>query len=210
MPFPAILSIIAGIAGALVGAARSNAQHNANTRNIQASLNAQKEENQLTREYNLNLAKQQNEWNIEQWNRENAYNDPSAQIERLRNAGLNPDMMYGGQVSGNVAASSPSMTAGASAVPMDWSALAGRQTFAESQNQILQNRLLEAQIKNVESVTDKNVSDTDLNKIDAQYRASILQGQLSESNVRVNWVCLKLIVIRLLILWMLNLSRKVR
>ena len=33
---------------------------------------------------------------IEQWNRENAYNSPTAQMERLKQAGLNPNLVYGG------------------------------------------------------------------------------------------------------------------
>lgn len=33
--------------------------------------------------------------NIRLWNMQNAYNDPRAQMERLRNAGLNPMLMYG-------------------------------------------------------------------------------------------------------------------
>ncbi len=47
--------------------------------------------------------------NLDMWNRVNAYNDPSAQMERLQKAGLNPNLVYGGgNVSGNSAASSPS------------------------------------------------------------------------------------------------------
>lgn len=38
--------------------------------------------------------------NVEMWNLQNQYNDPSAQMQRLRNAGLNPNLVYGG---GNVA-----------------------------------------------------------------------------------------------------------
>lgn len=34
-------------------------------------------------------------YNQMQWNRQNAYNDPSAQMSRLRKAGLNPNMIYG-------------------------------------------------------------------------------------------------------------------
>lgn len=33
---------------------------------------------------------------IDMWNMNNAYNDPSAQMERLKQAGLNPNMVYGG------------------------------------------------------------------------------------------------------------------
>ena len=63
------------------------------------------------RDYNLKLAQMQNEWNIQQWKRENAYNDPSAQLARLKAAGINPDLVYGGGIS-NTSASSPQMTSG--------------------------------------------------------------------------------------------------
>lgn len=81
-------------------------------------LDFQREENQKTRDYNLNLAKQQNQWNIDQWNRENEYNTPLNQMNRYKSAGLNPDLMYGQQ---NLSAASPEMTAGEGATPMDYS-----------------------------------------------------------------------------------------
>lgn len=47
--------------------------------------------------------------NLEQWNRENEYNAPKAQMERLRDAGLNPNLVYGnGNNTAGTAASSPS------------------------------------------------------------------------------------------------------
>lgn len=42
------------------------------------------------------------------WNRQNEYNDPSAQMERLKAAGLNPHMVYGNGAVGNSAGSAPS------------------------------------------------------------------------------------------------------
>lgn len=42
-----------------------------------------------------NLMKMQNQFAIENWERENSYNTPERQKERLLAAGLNPDMMYG-------------------------------------------------------------------------------------------------------------------
>lgn len=44
---------------------------------------------------NLALAKYQNMWNLQQWNRENEYNHPTAQMSRLKQAGLNPNLVYG-------------------------------------------------------------------------------------------------------------------
>lgn len=52
------------------------------------NLRAQKLANQA----NYNLAKAQNDWNIEQWNRENEYNSPANQVELLKSAGLNPNL----------------------------------------------------------------------------------------------------------------------
>jgi hypothetical protein len=43
-----------------------------------------------------------------QWERENAYNAPAAQMQRLRDAGLNPHLVYGkGSVVGNTSTSGP-------------------------------------------------------------------------------------------------------
>lgn len=59
---------------------------------------------------NRQLAEMANKWSIEQWNRENAYNTPAAQMQRFRDAGLNPALMYGQE---NLAAASPAVTSAA-------------------------------------------------------------------------------------------------
>ena len=78
-------------------------------------------------ENNKELAEMQNKWNrenaeyvyqkdLEQWNRENEYNSPAAQMQRYKEAGLNPNLIYG---QSNTAASSPSMsTTDAAGYPM--------------------------------------------------------------------------------------------
>lgn len=43
---------------------------------------------------NIQLAREQRDWNEEMWNKQNAYNSPAAQIARMRAAGLNPALMY--------------------------------------------------------------------------------------------------------------------
>lgn len=42
----------------------------------------------------------QQQYNQEMWDRQNAYNTPQAQMERLAAAGLNPRLMYGGNSAG--------------------------------------------------------------------------------------------------------------
>lgn len=45
----------------------------------------------------------QNDWTREMWDLQNEYNLPSAQMDRLRVAGLNPNLMYGNGASGGQA-----------------------------------------------------------------------------------------------------------
>lgn len=141
-------------------------------KNIDKQLAAQSSENAKNRAYNLQLAKMQNAWNLQQWQRENAYNSPSAQISRMRAAGLNPDMMYGGGATGNLSASSPEMSSGAPAAVQDWSALGSKLTVGDALNSALSAEMARAQIDKVEADTEKTLADAGLTKIDIQYRAA--------------------------------------
>lgn len=122
------------------------------SQNIDKQIAAQKEENQKNREYNLMLAQQQNQWNQEQWERENDYNTPEAQMERLKQAGLNPDLAYGGQ---NIAASSPMMTSGAPSNPTDMTALGQKPTLGQAIQSALRDSMIGAQIENIKADTEK-------------------------------------------------------
>lgn len=115
--------------------------------NIQNAINANKESQAENREWNLNLAKMQNQWNIDQWNRENSYNSPAAYRARLKAAGMNPDLAYGG-VTGQSAAS-PAMTSGQGSQPVDNSLLAQKMTALNIASAALDNKLKTAQIQGV-------------------------------------------------------------
>lgn len=58
--------------------------------------------------YSKKLAEQQNQFNIDMWNRQNEYNSPAAQMKRFSEAGLNPNLIYGQGNAGN-ASSAPEM-----------------------------------------------------------------------------------------------------
>ena len=62
-----------------------------------ASLQATRETNAA----NLKLAQYQNDWNLAQWNRQNAYNTPLAQRQRFEDAGINPYFALGNITSGS-------------------------------------------------------------------------------------------------------------
>lgn len=103
------LSLVSG----LFGSGMSN-------KSVKRSIKAAKEINQINNEFNASEAlknrdfqtserEASQQWNLDQWNRENAYNDPSAQRARMEAAGFNPYNM-------NINAGSGS-TSGAQSVP---------------------------------------------------------------------------------------------
>lgn len=174
-----MFNIVSAVAGA-VGAAHRNA-------NIDRQIKAQQQESAATREWNLNLAKTQNQWNIEQWNRENTYNSPSAQMSRFRDAGLNPDLMYGQE---NLSAASPQLTSGDGSTPTDLSNLANKSTIGDIMAQSAQNRLVNAQAKLAESQADKTDKETEgqgytneILKSDAAFRDAINSGTVKLNNI---------------------------
>lgn len=86
----AIIGGVGSLLGGVIGAAGSS--HAADK-----SLQATRETNKANRE----LAQYQNEWNLAQWNRQNAYNSPSAQRQRYEQAGINPYFALGNITPGN-------------------------------------------------------------------------------------------------------------
>ncbi len=81
--------------------------------------NVNKAQIQLAHEqmdWSENMMDKQNQWNLDQWNRQNAYNTPSAQRQRLEDAGLNP-LHYGLDGTGN-AGSMTSVSPNAVSMPV--------------------------------------------------------------------------------------------
>lgn len=69
--------------------------------------------------------------NLEMWNLENEYNSPKQQMERLKEAGLNPNLVYGsGSVTGNTVGSPPQAQV-AKTQPYDLSGFFTREQRAE-------------------------------------------------------------------------------
>lgn len=129
---------------------------------------------------NRKLARQQNKWNLEQWNRENAYNSPAMQKSRLIQAGLNPDMMYGGSGVQNTAAHSPQMTSGAPYDSQAWSSL------GNVVNEGLQAELLQAQIDNINADTKNKGYEGSILASDAAFRDAYNSGVLKTQNVEID------------------------
>lgn len=131
---------------------------------------------------NLKLAQYQNAWqsaendkafknNVLMWNLQNAYNSPTAQMSRLRQAGLNPNLVYGSGVTGNSAGSAPQYepikVQRATMEPYrGWNLglsdavstyMAARQNKAQIENMEAQNKLIKEQAR-TEGIRQGNIA----------------------------------------------------
>ena len=86
-----------------VGLLQSGINHAINSNNMDKQFRYQKD-----------LMRIQNDYNVQNWHMQNSYNTPAAQMQRLKAAGLNPDLMYGNGSAG-VQANLPSGVSGGSA-----------------------------------------------------------------------------------------------
>ena len=106
-PISSGLSFVSGLANSISGARQAvkNRRHQ----------NAMLEKQQTWSE---KMADQQNQWNIDQWNRENEYNSPTAQMSRMEAAGINPyNAAASGQIGSGTASSLQSATPNAVSAP---------------------------------------------------------------------------------------------
>lgn len=92
-------AIVAGI-GAVGAIGSAGASGVAQSKLNKKTREFNREEAEKQRQWSEGMVAQQNAWNMELWNKENAYNSPAAQVERLREAGLNP-LFYGLDGTGN-------------------------------------------------------------------------------------------------------------
>lgn len=139
---------------------------------------SQKRENERNREFAREMFDKQVENNIKMWNMQNQYDLPKNQIERLRQAGINPDLYYGGS---SVSASSPISPASSS------SSSSGYQPYNFGQYDPLttaQIGLIEAQTRNLDSDTEKKVSEKNILDIDAQ--TLVERNQAALDNLKAN------------------------
>lgn len=180
---------IASAAGGIVGAI-SGAIQNKKNREFEA------EQAQLQRDWSEQQTEKQNAWNLEQWQREMDYNSPTSQVQRLRDAGLNP-LFYG--LDGNSTGGSPT-----AAQPLGYE----RASLGALQNPVaagLDAAARIAQVSNIQADTAKknneNLTETqrrekllaDTANAKQQLQNMIAQEGLTESqreeiDKRISWI----------------------
>lgn len=124
---------------------------------------------------------------INMWDKTNAYNHPSAQMERLRSAGLNPNLVYGGS-SGGTAGTANALPGAKDAKINDITMgenpmmqyVSMKNTQAQTDNLRTQNGVLVAEknLKDVQAVTEAD-KQGDL-KVSAQYKTKLIEKALQD------------------------------
>lgn len=122
-----------------------------NSQNNKQNAKQWKEYVNLQRE----LQNSQNAWNLAQWNRQNEYNSPANQMNLLRQAGLNPNLVYG-NLAGASAGSLESAGADISSpTPNNAAQVSGFGDLGpQIGNMIMQKELNNAQIDKINTETE--------------------------------------------------------
>lgn len=137
-------------------AANVAATNKVNAENVAATNQANIDIAQMSNEHNEAMLKKQIQQEWDMWNAENDYNSPAAQMQRFKDAGVNPYMAMGNISSGNASSMSspaaqpavvPQMQAaqadaplaqGATMIPADMSGLAGLRGIASRFVELMQ------------------------------------------------------------------------
>lgn len=91
-----------------VSASRENMQFQASQAEVnrlwlsdqnKANQSWQEKQNKQNQLWQESMVDKQNQWNEMMWNRTNEYNSPSAQLQRAKDAGINPNFVLGGNIS---------------------------------------------------------------------------------------------------------------
>lgn len=135
------------------------------------AINAQKEENALARKWNEAMYDKAVANNRQDVSDMRAYNDPKAVMNRLRGAGLNPDLMYGGGPGSLVQAQVGNSASAPEYSPFNMGSLASSfptvgEIAGQSISAALDNSIKAAQVDSIKANTEKIRADTEGSSLD--------------------------------------------
>lgn len=155
---------------------------------------------QRSNKFSAEEAEKARAYNTQMWHLNNAYNTPAEQMKRLRDAGLNPNLMYG-LPSSQASLQSSSAQGKAHDKQYDFSGL------ANVQNQLNQLELTKAQVDNINADTNlknveagrtgedtkyieaKRITQETWNKLGlTEYQQKEIEQKISESKASENYI----------------------
>lgn len=119
--------------------------------------------NESTNKANMRLAEYQYDRNLEMWNLANEYNKPANQVKRLRDAGLNPALLYGSGSVANTSQSIPQYNAPHLQSYQGFGDLGMGQAVTVYQNA----RNLDSQIRKTDAETENILTNKSLTELEA-------------------------------------------
>lgn len=169
------------------------------------NISFQQKENELNRQHDMIMQGRQNFQNKQNWERENEYNSPQKQMERLIAANLDPNLVYGKgatAMGGSISGSSAPTTSG-TAPQTDLSFIGKALTnFLDTRMQVIQtdNMKLQADLMKAEerlknAQTIESLSHSDTNKFDLDFKKGVndtlvrqlqLQNDMTQSGIDKN------------------------
>lgn len=106
---------------------------------------------------NLNIQREQNAYNLNMWQLENMYNSPEAQMDRYKQAGLNPNLIYGSATNqhSNAPTSAPRQN-----IPIPWGNVG--EAISQGFNSSLQALQMEKSLQEADSRIAANNANADM------------------------------------------------
>lgn len=157
------------------------------------AINAQKEENALARKWNEVMYDKAVANNRQDVADMRAYNDPKAVMNRLRGAGLNPDLMYGGGPGSLVQAQVGNSASAPEYSPSNMGSLASSfptvgEIAGQSISAALDNSIKAAQVDSIKANTEKTRADTEGSSLDniVKDAQAGVATDLADISVRLN------------------------
>lgn len=157
----------------------------ANKRQKQA-IAAQKEENERARQFNREMAEWYNEQQRINIADERAYNTPTEQMKRLKEAGLNPDLMYANGASGLVDAHVADTAEVPAGVPTDVAGpIMSTPTMMESMLNGAAFSKMVAETRNIKADTAKKQGEATSLNLDNFVKSASQSNNIELSNLNV-------------------------
>jgi hypothetical protein len=175
--------MITGAVGGLFGGIKAKKQHKRNKEILALQnqyeidrMNLQADLNKEQADYSQGLQKDMYDYTFD---KEAEYNDPSAQVERLRTAGLNPALMYGGS---GATGSASGTTGGAHADGVAALQPMGLQVALQAEMQKAQIDALNAQTLKTNTETAKTASEIEKTKSETNLNKERIEETISNIN----------------------------
>lgn len=144
-------------------------------------------------QFNRDMQKDQQQYNKEMWEAQNAYNTPKSQLDRYRQAGLNPNLLYGQPNPGNAAQAATSGQASSSNAiarrapivdPLSMSTIQLNQALAKKNEEEAKGKEIENQYKGDKEATEIRQMLQNINESSAREKYQLIQNTFTPEKIR--------------------------